>query len=91
MTESSLFVNPSAQVTTTRQYRVMFTDGAWIDFSPGPEFNFVQFITQCRSVGFMLTENAYIRWDLVRCVLMWQNGNPPAVPAPWAPTTQTKQ
>jgi len=86
------FINPSSAVATQRQYRIIFLDGAFVDFSPNLEFNFVQFILNCRSMGYMLSDNAYVRWDLVRCVLMWNDGNPPAVPTPIiSPTTETKQ
>ncbi len=75
------------------QYRIVFLDGAWIDFKPGEGFNFIQFILSCRAAGYLLNESSYIRWDLVRCVLSWTDGNPPLVPVPGqnAPTSETKQ
>ena len=79
-----------------QKYRIIFLDGWWMDFVPPliPEgFHFPTFITTCRSVGMFLSDQVYIRFDMVRCILPWEGENPPIhVPtAPNAPSTVTKQ
>lgn len=77
-----------------RQFRIVFVDGAWVDFAPPPDFKLPDFVASCRSIGYMVSNEVYIRWDLVRCVLAWNNGEPPmmpGVPQINAPTTETKQ
>lgn len=85
-------LNPTVQSNPATQYRIIFLDGAWIDMAPPPGFHFPTFITTCRSTGFLLSDQAYIRFDLVRCVLAWQNGKPPDMPKmQTAPSVETKQ
>ena len=82
--------NPMTQANPATQYRIVFIDGAWIDMVPPPGFHFPTFIVTCRSNGFLLSDQCYIRFDLVRCVLAWQDGQPPVMPQN-APSTDKVQ
>ena len=72
------------------QYRIVFLDGAWMDFIPPAEFHLPTLVTTCRSMGYFLTNEMYVRFDLVRCILAWQGDQPPAMPQN-APSTVKMQ
>ena len=75
-----------------KKYRIIFLDGIWVDFVPPHDFHFPTFITTVRSAGFFLSEEVYIRFDLVRAVIPWKDENsPPDIMPSNAPTTVKMQ
>lgn len=73
------------------QYRVIFTDGAWMDINLPPEATLPALVTTSRSMGYFLSDQMYISFDMIRCILGWSGDKPPDVPIPNSPTTMTKQ
>ena len=78
----------------TDQVRIIFIDGSWFDFVKPAGFVFPDFITAMRSNGMVLSNNAYVRADLVKCAFEFRSGGdlPFTVgAAPNAPSSGTKQ
>lgn len=78
-----------------RKFRLTLINSTWIDITipEGQPFDFMEFVKTCRCVGYMLSPDSYIRWDLVAFVLPWTGDEPPSLnmPMPNAPTSGMKQ
>lgn len=74
--------------------RVVFLDGTWFDFAEPTGFNFKQFVMEVRGLGMVLSDQVYVRGDLIKTIFKWNESNKPVdgQMAPGnAPTSETKQ
>jgi hypothetical protein len=51
------------------KYRLILIDGACLDLDPGDNFNFPAFIHGVRSMGFLISDQIYIRADMIKAIV----------------------
>jgi hypothetical protein len=51
------------------KFRIILLDGACLDLEPGDNFNFQAFIHGMRSMGFLISDQLYIRADMIKAVV----------------------